>query len=109
MNKQEIFDKVVNHARTQNQKAIEGGQCKYRTSNGLKCFIGALIPDDKYDPYLEGHISSEVLKAIGIDYTIDNRIFLCELLIIHDQKIPDSWELEFQSFAKKHNLDYNLI
>lgn len=54
MNRQEVFDKVVNHLLTQNQKSIdESSQCMYRGINGLMCAVGCLIPDEFYNKDLE--------------------------------------------------------
>lgn len=57
---QEIFDKVSHHllkqkARSMISSSTGGSQlCAYRGSNGLCCAVGFLIPDDKYDPNMEG-------------------------------------------------------
>lgn len=113
MNKQEIFDKVIQHARTQNKTAInKQNECVYRTKNGLKCFIGCLIPDDKYEPFMEGITISSILilDAIGIpnnQRTKQNLSFLRQLQIIHDGCPVDKWEEELQSFAKQYDLIYN--
>lgn len=54
MNKQEIFDTVVNHLFTQGRPAAHGSSCKYRTDTGLKCAVGVFIPDDMYSVGMEG-------------------------------------------------------
>jgi hypothetical protein len=55
MNAQEIFDKVVTHLRTQGKQAKNtSDDCVYRRPNGLMCAVGCLIPDELYDPALEG-------------------------------------------------------
>lgn len=48
--KQEIIDKVVEHFRQQKALAWDDltGHCRYRTSDGRKCAVGALIPDALY-------------------------------------------------------------
>lgn len=52
---QEVFDKVVDHLRTQGEPAKNSrGKCKYKTDSGLKCAIGCLIEDDEYNPKMEG-------------------------------------------------------
>lgn len=53
MNKQEIFDKVVNHLREQGEPAIDSyGRCQYRmkseTDKTLMCAAGCLISDEDY-------------------------------------------------------------
>lgn len=124
MNKQEIFNKVVEHARTQKQKAINKyGSCRYRTEDGLKCFVGALIPDDKYDPVIEGinpfsvesggneswEISARKMNSIltEIGYNIEHKELLLKLQSIHDSFDPSKWEDQLKSFANKYNLTYN--
>lgn len=57
MQPQEIFDTVVRHLAVQGRRAIarQGyGGCAYRGDNGTKCAAGVLIPDEKYDPGMEG-------------------------------------------------------
>ena len=52
---QSIFDRVVEHflgmsGPAQNHK----GDCCYRTKDGNRCFVGALIKDEDYSPSIEG-------------------------------------------------------
>ncbi len=56
MTKQETFDKVVRALRAQGRKSLRAGgiTCAYRGGEGGKCAAGHLIPDDKYDPAMEG-------------------------------------------------------
>ena len=57
MTKQEIFDKVAAHFAVQLAPAIdEEGNCQYRAEDGHKCAVGALIPDDAYDPKCESSV-----------------------------------------------------
>jgi hypothetical protein len=37
-------------------------RCSYRTTDGAKCAVGCLIPDDLYDPRIEGKSIEGVLK-----------------------------------------------
>lgn len=113
MNNQEIFDKVATHLLTQGVPArTETLGCRYRTPRGgLKCAIGALIPDEMYDERLESQAVSDayipddgdyeqalfdgtycqsahlgvILKTIGIDLE-DKRTcnLLDELQCLHD-------------------------
>lgn len=48
--KQEIINKVVEHFRQQKALAWDDsqGHCRYRTTDGRKCAVGALIPDALY-------------------------------------------------------------
>lgn len=54
MNAQEIFDKVATHLIQQGEPAMDSnGDCVYRNDQGLKCAVGCLIPDDKYEGRFE--------------------------------------------------------
>ena len=54
MDKQAVYDAVRQHAVKQGSLAIEGDYCRYRTTTGKKCFIGALIPNSAYTEGMEG-------------------------------------------------------
>jgi len=73
MTLQSAFDIVVRHARAQPKQSLSrgnAGDCVYRSPEGLKCFIGALIPDDKYHremDYADGQFPiAKVLRYAGI-------------------------------------------
>ena len=55
---QQVYDTIASHLIAQGKPATtiirSIVQCAYRTDPGLKCAIGCLIPDDKYDPKIEG-------------------------------------------------------
>ena len=110
MTNQELFDKVVAHARTQREKSInEEGTCLYRGPRGLKCFIGALIPDDKYTPKLEGKSAGgpTVGETWGLNLEVPGQKDLAYLLQkIHDLRPIVDWEDEFRCLATNFNLTY---
>lgn len=57
---QQIFEQVVTHLLTQKIRAISaGGNCVYRAGTS-KCAVGCLIPDDIYDPLIEGRTVQDV-------------------------------------------------
>lgn len=67
MDKHQIFETVARHLFKQGHKAVErkGGmsQCRYRAAGGRdKCAFGVLIPDEKYDPAMEGKPACEVIN-----------------------------------------------
>lgn len=116
MTKQEIFDKIVAHARKQKEQSlyVYGNSglecCMYRDKQGRSCFIGALIPDSLYDPLMEHNLIymllngwPELYEHIGIDVDIN---FLYEIQNIHDTYIPYMWEQNLCELAKKHMLSY---
>lgn len=93
MNRQEVFDTVYKHLVSQKKiSAIAIDQekvCRYRTSNGDKCAIGCLIPDELYDSIIEGYevtskIVVDVVKKIYPDVTKQDLFFLKDLQNVHD-------------------------
>jgi hypothetical protein len=110
MNNQEVFDKVLEHARTQLERAInEEGQCCYFEESGLKCFIGALIPDEVYEPEMEavsiyglvGEYQSmaELFNGVNLD-------LLVLLQQVHDYQTPGLWEQDLRIIAEDFELTY---
>jgi hypothetical protein len=64
--KQEIFDTVARHLLTQNARAEdEGGDCLYRTPEGLMCAAGCLIPDAAYSRDIEKKNVTPTLFTAG--------------------------------------------
>jgi hypothetical protein len=95
--KRKTFEVVKTHLLSQGARSThpETIACAYRGEGGLKCAIGILIPDDKYNPEWD-----ELIIAIGTDnyryhvedllnvireagYTRDED-FLAKLQSIHD-------------------------
>ena len=121
MTNQEIFDKVYRHLLTQNAKSMRfglrnGKQCAYRGDDGLKCAIGCLIPDDKYDPIIEGaapcfiagfkdasiNALAEILISVGIETR--DFIFVRRLQYIHDSVSPERWRDALAAYADEKGL-----
>jgi len=50
---QEAFDAVVRHFIKQKHQSGGGGSALYRSANGQRCAIGALLHDNSYRPALE--------------------------------------------------------
>lgn len=80
---QELVDFVMAHlatmdgpsmrtlTRAEQRSSADGAkraECAYRGDNGARCAIGACIPDDQYQPWIEGLSSSDpaVLMRAGI-------------------------------------------
>jgi hypothetical protein len=67
LDKQQTFDRVLAHLRAQGVPATaspSGGACNYRTKDGRMCAIGVLIPDNLYDPRIEGDGAGTVWHLI---------------------------------------------
>ena len=106
MNMQEVYFKVRNHLLTQGRRAKIYDQCRYRAPNGDKCAIGCLIPDDKYDPSMEGHlISCSPLIQDAIGASEDHIDFLTDLQRVHDFSNPSEWNERLQAVALRYKLE----
>ena len=118
---QQVFDRVVAHARTQGRAAMEGNYCRYRAYDGTKSFVGSLIADEHYTPAIELNLCSaphvvRALQASGIqtgrrmhDNTEDTVLTMLKRLDnIHAAGWRDAscWEAEFKLAAAHFRLTY---
>lgn len=108
MTEQQVFDHVVTHLRRQGCKATDGQKPFYRYGS-LKCAIGCLIPDDRYDALFEGRPADEpfvmaTLSACGIDNTPSMKELLLALQRTHDVQAVSDWETRFAYMATYHSL-----
>ena len=112
---QEAFDIMVNHLRAQGVKAqvwssnIQAKVCRYRTPDGRKCAVGALIPDKLYEPCMEGS-NIDVLLA---DNPVLARYFkgvhpdmLRMVQVVHDRYPEEEWTSELAKVAEHYHLKY---
>jgi hypothetical protein len=117
MTAREIFETVREHLLTQGERSIERvkqnrgyiNQCRYRTSDGLKCAIGCLIPDEVYREELEGRGLHDLIRHYkDLKFLLPSDIeeyekgvrLLDRLQCIHDCVEPEAWDLELDSFEK---------
>lgn len=85
---EEIFLKAYNGLASQGfVRSMALSQCSYRGSEGRKCAAGYLIPDELYDPNMEGQIFADVCEEFpNIPYA-DNPAavrLICRLQRLHD-------------------------
>jgi hypothetical protein len=115
MNNQEAFDAMVQHLRNQGkQSKFEYSTiCAYRTPDGLKCAVGALIPDELYSKEMERTdiynlvIESKGFPKLGELFANVNLELLSEMQDIHDSiPQPYRWERKFRLLAEKYGLKY---
>jgi hypothetical protein len=109
MTNQELFDKVVAHARKQGKRAVLNGRCQYRQPDGGKCFAGALIADEHYDPSLEGYGAGwpsvqNALVASGVK--VEQFPLVSALQFIHDCHLVAEWPEQFTHRAAEFRLVY---
>jgi hypothetical protein len=86
---QEIFDLVTNHLITQGRPArVDDGRCRYRMAGGLRCAVGALIPDELYKEEFEGasayRLIASLYKLELADWR-EHKELLYDLQGIHDE------------------------
>ena len=111
MTLQEIFDKAARHLLTQMEKSLIGDSCAYRAMDGLKCVVGAFIPDDKYNTQLEGRSSdTEVICSIlGIDVASEESRLFKALQLTHDIYEPIEWKKELNLIANDWSLSSKVL
>ena len=75
---QAAFDTAIIHLlgmeRRSMRRAPHVDQCAYRGPRGARCAVGVMIPDDQYDPAIEGngvHALNLVLGDIDVELLAD--------------------------------------
>jgi hypothetical protein len=114
--RQTAFDTALAHLRKQGQRAVEDQHsdagCVYRSPEGLKCAIGALISDEDYNPNMEQLTACHqtVSKAISglsrdTDFLSDLQSSLHDSFVPQGRKsYPEFLEAEAILFAQRWNL-----
>lgn len=109
MTNQQVFDKVLEHSRQMTEKCeIEIAnikKCMYRGKDGNKCFVGALIPDEIYNPSIEEHDAENAIDILFLFDKFQDHNLLDALQIIHDSKF-DNREEELMKLASIWGLTY---
>lgn len=122
MNRQEIFNRAVEHAKTMNGPSylfMEDNvpTCAYRGKNGNKCLIGAILPDNLYYPDMEANIIDNILseyQEVDDYFEVDNEEdvdFLTRLQLCHDDACNFCGRFVPHTISPKvfkHNLMQNL-
>jgi hypothetical protein len=83
--------------------------CLYRGPNGTKCFAGALLPDELYDPEFEGiGITSSHPSEVSRIFSeiVEDLALLQTLQAVHDTVDPGNWERSFLMIADQNGLQY---
>lgn len=106
MNNQEAFDIMVKHLRKQGRRCMADKKCLYRGPDGMKCAVGALIPDSHYDPEME---SGGAAEDIAGNYRIPEwdgieTALLSNMQDVHDSFDPSDWERKFAAVAADFGL-----
>ena len=89
MTDQEIFDAVWKGAKAQGfaRSMRDEDLCVYRAPNGLKCYAGLLIPDEVYDPGIEGGDAVWAFGRLGLQVANIDLVF--RLQVAHDNAFDE--------------------
>lgn len=129
MTPQEAFDQSTRGIIAQGGPAMTGPHRSYRAPQPdgtvRKCAAGQLLPDEAYDPAMEGkraHLFLNKLSPIwGLDLQRDKEIFLDSLQSAHDEaakfggkpvELSDfwsAWKTALARVAKEYNLNPAVI
>lgn len=122
VSKQETFDAVARHLHAQGEKAVDAyGDCQYRTGSGLRCAVGALIPDDAYSVEMEENgIRSEYFRntRLGAELNVTERLMselghdlslLHSLQTMHDFAEVTEWPDRLRSIAYIHDVNSAVV
>lgn len=114
MNNQEAFDKIAEHLLTQKVQARNDADtnCAYRGRGGTKCAVGCLIPDELYDPDMEGEDAGMLPELFPqlkpLIYGLNIKL-LTEIQFMHDNEAPASWLLHLKSTAHRFCLSPEVL
>lgn len=69
--------------------------CAYRGKDGKKCVAGLLIPDEKYDPIMEGATVDDTIISLAIELPEGMTILdVRQCQVCHDWMANDPWKHE---------------
>lgn len=83
-------EKVMEKIRAGNYGTVsvsESGRCVYRGPTGNKCVIGCFIPDERYDPWMEGKDIGLILSThpqLGQFMPFSDEQVLANFQFLHD-------------------------
>lgn len=100
---EELIIKIRQYFETATERAWDdkAQNCRFRTSDGRKCVVGSLIPDELYDERIEvdpdprkddssAEVLKEVLTKAGVPDDNRTETFLVDCQNLHDN--PASWK-----------------
>ena len=100
---QECFDIIWERAKDLTRCVSENERRRYRNEKGEACFIGALIPEELYDPAIEGKGLND--KRVVLPKSLEMfRDKLKRLQDIHDAAAPQSWRQRLRDAADDFGL-----
>lgn len=127
MKPQEIFEFVITHLANQgSQSNFEYSplKCAYRGSNNKRCAVGCLLPNDVYQPGMEGRAVENLIESSKVfpnfhiwleknAWFLENRGLLMKLQFFHDSYLPwqsvANFKLSVSELANKYQLSTDFI
>ena len=124
--KQQLFDKVATHLLTQKCRSMgtypEGASiantnltsgCLYRGTDNTQCAFGCLIPDELYQPSMEGRLGGSILNdtkhsQLAELYPVELHHIIRELQHLHDWCDIELWPTELGLMAVREGLNLNM-
>ena len=111
MTVQEVFDAVCRHAAQMKRQSVMAGgtRCMYRGACGERCFVGALIRDEEYNPKMDdiggNAVSGLIAKGWLPARLIEHEDLLCRLQHVHDSVPRELWADRLALAARAFKLD----
>lgn len=100
LNNKEAFQLAKKHLLCQKKKCLSAhGSCILRNADGLKCAVGALLPDEADQKFLDLRTLCHVFLP-GVDYYL-----LDQLRVIHDCFDVMDWENRLVALEKRMGYD----
>lgn len=84
---QQEFDAVVAHLYKQGKRAAVNGRCRYRSDDGTMCAVGCRIPNEMYDPNMEG----DTVHQLTMEFTLPEEIYAYQKMFAELQLVHDGW------------------
>lgn len=122
MDKQEVFNTVAKHLFAQGKRSMKSDSvgleyCVYRAPDGCMCAVGAILPDELYNPTMdEGYGLSRLMESfheVRDFFGFENKSFLTALQVAHDD--PMHWKSTgimkevLRDVALNYSLDYSIL
>jgi hypothetical protein len=105
LSNQQAFDNVWQHFIVdRNPRAVQGGMCCYRTTDGRMCAVGCQLPDALYLPDMEATAASTAVgenSAVAEYFRHVTPTLLNALQHAHDAPRPRAAEDEYAAMARK--------
>jgi hypothetical protein len=110
--KQHLDSRLAVYLNDPKQRAGSGSYCKYRTTDGKKCFIGQDIPDEKYNSDIEGYGLSDItgiaellpekIRYLGISFLGDCQSLHDKAKFWDDKGLTDHGKHQYKLIVEKH-------